>query len=314
MFPVGAVQIKARTAPTGNIPQQGAVILGARMHDCAFDHVQVGSPTKVPEPSMIVRAFRLCLHGNSRVIFLYAAEPQFNRSILLLRRKLAMRLSILLGSALLIAGLTAACQPVQPEALSVQMGTVPTSPDTATQPTVFVLPDGTVCTFAGTGATLAFDGERLNYTCEAADAAATAADASMLGLLGDPVQDPMSGAGAWTATLATYSHGDDGFSLDATESVTFFGAELDLADGSVCLHAGFGATLGFEDKRLNYTCGQTDTGDTGIIGELQYDAAAMPGVYVAQKVIFHSAGDAGFVMDASELLDVTRIVGNEMPQ
>lgn len=68
-----------------------------------------------------------------------------------------MRFSMILGSVLLLAGLTAACQPIQPEAPAVAepMGTVPMLPEVITAPTtastIFVLPDGTTCTFAGTG-------------------------------------------------------------------------------------------------------------------------------------------------------------------
>lgn len=220
-----------------------------------------------------------------------------------------MRISVLIGSALLLAALTAGCQPVQPEsAMPAEAATAPAAPEMATLPTVFVLPDGTVCNFAGEGATLGFAEGRLNHACGDPEAM------PMIALLGDPVQDDMQGSGVWTASLATISHGDDGFTLDSSETITFFAAEIDLADESVCLHAGFGATLGFENKRLNYTCGEIDAGSTGIIGDLTYDAAAMPGVYVAQKVLFHSAGDAGWALDKSAMLDVTRIVGQDMPQ
>lgn len=220
-----------------------------------------------------------------------------------------MRISIVIGSVLLLAGLTAACQPIQPETIAPgAAATAATLPARAMTPTVFVLPDGAVCMFAGTGATLAFDDERLNYTCGDADAV------PMRGLLGDPMQDDRQGAGVWTVNLATYSHGDEGFTLDSSTSITFFAAEIDLDDDSICLHAGFGATLGFDGKRLNYTCGDSDAGSTGIIGDLTYDAAAMPGIYVAQKVLFHSAGAAGWALDASELRDVTRIVGQDLPQ
>ncbi len=223
-----------------------------------------------------------------------------------------MRFSMILGSALLLAGLTAACQPIQPEAPAVAepMGTVPMLPEVMTAPTtastIFVLPDGTTCTFAGTGATLAFDGERLNYNC-------TNPATPLFGILGDPVQDVNSGAGVWTVTLATISRGADGFVLDSSETITFFAAQIELENGSLCLHAGFGATLGFDDKRLNYTCGQVDGKERGIVGELVYDATAAPGVYVAQQVVFHSAGDAGWALDASEIVDALTIVGAEMP-
>ncbi len=220
-----------------------------------------------------------------------------------------MRTSILLSGALLLAGLTAACQPVQPETPAADTTVAATSaPETSAVATSFALPDGTLCSFAGTGATLAFDGERLNYTCTSPESSST-----MLGILGDPVQDDNQGAGVWVVNLATYSHGDDGFTLDSSEPVTFFASELDLADDSVCLHAGFGATLGFNGERLNYTCGDTDAGSTGIIGDLQIDPVALPGVYVADKVAFHSGGDAGWVLDDEQMVNVTMIVGSDMP-
>jgi hypothetical protein len=37
-----------------------------------------------------------------------------------------------------------------------------------------------------------------------------------------------------------------------------------LPDGTTCNFAGFGATLAFEDRRLNYTCG----GERGLIGDV----------------------------------------------
>lgn len=117
------------------------------------------------------------------------------------------------------------------------------------------LPDGTVCGFAGEGATLAFEGERLNYTCEDPHA-------PTYGLLG-PVQ--VAGAGQVEGVLATISHGNEGFVLDNSEPVAGLATALTLEDGTTCLFAGEGATLAFDGKRLNYTCGSPET---GLIGDL----------------------------------------------
>jgi hypothetical protein len=55
------------------------------------------------------------------------------------------------------------------------------------------------CLFAGTGATLAFEGKRLNFTCGSPE----------VGLLGDIV---LSDAG-WTIEKAAIGRGDAGFEL-----------------------------------------------------------------------------------------------------
>jgi heat shock protein HslJ len=69
-----------------------------------------------------------------------------------------------------------------------------------------LLADGSQCEFAGMGATLAFDGERLNYTC---------GDPSV-GLLGPLVQ---SEAGEWTASRVTLERKDGNFVIADREEV-----------------------------------------------------------------------------------------------
>ena len=78
------------------------------------------------------------------------------------------------------------------------------------EPPAYVeLADGTRCAFAGRGATLAFDGKRLNYTCE------TAGD-DEVGLIGDLVQQGED----WVAEKAIIGHDDTGFFLKESEMVT----------------------------------------------------------------------------------------------
>jgi len=105
------------------------------------------------------------------------------------------------------------------------------------------------CLFAGTGATLAFEGKRLNFTCGSPE----------VGLLGDIV---LSDAG-WTIEKATIGSGDAGFELLSSEMV--LAEHIELADGTSCAFAGTGATLAFEGKRLNFSCGSPEV---GLLGEV----------------------------------------------
>jgi heat shock protein HslJ len=76
---------------------------------------------------------------------------------------------------------------------------------------------------------------------------------------------------------------------------------VELSDGTRCLHAGFGATLAFDGKRLNYTCELVGEDQIGLLGELQ----DMDGVLMAERaVIGHDA--SGFFLRESEMV----VVGN----
>lgn len=138
---------------------------------------------------------------------------------------------------------------------------VPTVVPTAVKPpaptapaaTTIFLPDGTKCDFAGKGATLAFDGKRLNYTCGAAD----------VGLLGNMAK---AGTG-YTVERVTLARKDNAWVIGKSETITMEIATIDLADGTTCANAGKGATLSFDGKRLNYTCGTAN--EVGLIGDLQ---------------------------------------------
>jgi hypothetical protein len=83
------------------------------------------------------------------------------------------------------------------------------APQSAQPPAVVALEDGTQCAFAGTGATLAFDGRRLNYTC-------AVAGEDQVGLLGDLQQS----GGVWTAEKVVIGHDESGFFIKSSEMVT----------------------------------------------------------------------------------------------
>lgn len=124
--------------------------------------------------------------------------------------------------------------------------------------TEIVLQDGTICQHAGFGATLAFDGQRLNYTCGGPE----------LGILGDPV---FTGEVA-TLELVRLSLGSGPATVSRRETVALTFGHVELEDGTRCAFAGRGATLAFEGRRLNYTCGNDQI---GLIGEFEFADGAV---------------------------------------
>lgn len=137
------------------------------------------------------------------------------------------------------------------------------SPEADTAPgdlaTTIVLPDGTECNFAGRGATLAYEGERLNYTCS-----------DTLGLIGDVTISNGTDITVTTATL-------EGANITGSEPLTFTLQAIKLVDGTLCLNAGQGATLAFEGKRLNFTCND----DLGLVGDIVQSEE----IFIAEKAV-----------------------------
>jgi hypothetical protein len=79
---------------------------------------------------------------------------------------------------------------------------------TAARVSEISLVDGLTCRFAGTGATLAFEGRRASYTCGMKDGDTVA-------LLGD--LEP--GEGGFRIVRARVTNGGSGFSLRSTETI-----------------------------------------------------------------------------------------------
>ena len=176
------------------------------------------------------------------------------------------------------------------------MGEEAANPVDQSATATITLPDGHECLFAGTGATLAFDAKRLNYTCSSMD------ELPFTGLLGDITQES---AGMLTVEVVTINRADNGFVLDASQEMTFLAAEITLADGTQCAFAGEGATLAFEGERLNYTCGDPSI---GLLGALTQGEA---GVWTATKVTLEHS-DSGFTIAESEEMAILSIHGAEM--
>lgn len=198
--------------------------------------------------------------------------------------------SFTLGLILVVLALLTACQPLQPPVPTQGDGTIPAA---AAQAATIVLPDGMTCAWAGAGATLAFDGQRLTYTC-------SDSDGTIIGLLGDPAPTTI---GYWSVEKATITHGSDGFTLDTSETVAFLAATLDLADGTQCAFAGEGATMAFDGKRLNYSCPDEAGLTVGLLGDLTPSEA---GVLYAEKALIDRSGSEPTVTEATQVV-VTQI-------
>lgn len=207
-------------------------------------------------------------------------------------------------AAILLGLLLAGCQPIQPAAEAPAGEEVAAeAPDTSNiddaAPAAIVLPDGTECLWAGNGATIAFEGRRVNYTCGTTDAGDVV-------LLGDPVSPEET---VWTVTRGIVGRENDAFVLTESAEETFFQAQLDLADGSTCLHAGFGATFGVEEQRVNWTCDQAEPTNV-VAGPL---SALGNGVYTAFKAQVSRTAD-GFTTDSTETVPVLRVTGDELTE
>ena len=117
--------------------------------------------------------------------------------------------------------------------------------------TSITLPDGTVCQFSGTGATLAFNGQRANYNC------GVAPDGSTVVILGNPTFK--LGVGTIQQGRVVPATGG-GFTLASTQNIDMLIANVNLVDGTNCAFAGTGATIVVDQMRMNYTCGQPSIG------------------------------------------------------
>jgi putative hemolysin len=200
-----------------------------------------------------------------------------------------------LTGIMLVTLLLAGCGGVSPEptATLIQPPQPPTStevvestpvPAITQQAAVIELPDGTRCSFAGTGATLAFEGKRLNYTCEV--------EGQEVGLLGDVQQSE----DVWKVEKVVIGHGDSGFFVQESEEVTMTIERIELADGTQCLFAGTGATLAFEGKRLNYTC-QVEGQEVGLLGDLRQSE----GIWTVEKAVLGHDDSGFFVQELGEV-------------
>ena len=156
--------------------------------------------------------------------------------------------------------------------------------------TALTLPDGVVCRSTGNGATLAFEGQRLNFDCGLSGV-------DRLGLLGPLSPGP---EGLLQARKAEIGWNEGSSSVRKAEPILARPAEIALLDGLTCRHSGRGATLAFEGRRANYTCGTKDGDTVALLGELE---AAEGGFRILRARIAHGA--QGFALVSSQPILVT---------
>ncbi len=146
-------------------------------------------------------------------------------------------------------------------------------------PAQILLPDQRLCIYVGPEPRQRDLGDPVTYTCN-----------DGRGLRGEVRIDG--------TTMTVDREGRENFDRDAiieSEDIRFLIAEIVLADGTVCRHAGEGATLAFDGKRLNYTCGRS----AGLIGEL---AMQVGGLFSIEKATLH-----GTELVASEVVSIRRL-------
>ena len=156
--------------------------------------------------------------------------------------------------------------------------------------TALTLPDGTVCRSAGRGATLAFEGQRLNFDCGQSGV-------DRLGLLGPLSPGP---EGLLQARKAEIGWNEGSWSVRNAGPVLARPAEIALSDGLTCRHAGRGATLAFEGRRASFTCGMQDGDTVALLGDLE---GVEGGFRILRARI--AQGAQGFTLVSSEPLLVT---------
>ena len=187
---------------------------------------------------------------------------------------------------LIMASLVASCAPATPAPMPEPAPSVTPPPTSSAGQSA----PGRYCAFAGTGATPAFEGKRLNFMC-------SGEGRQEVGLLGD-IEFTERG---WEIEKGVIAHGDEGFSLESSEMVTV--SHIELVDGTTCAFAGTGATLAFEGKRLNFTCPGEGKEEVGLIGEV---AITDQGWEIEKAVIAH--GDEGFSLESSEMVQIAALI------
>lgn len=140
------------------------------------------------------------------------------------------------------------------------------------------------CRFAGTGATLAIDGKRANFTCGSPEQV----------LLGD-IEPGFDG---WFIEKATLIRTDGEFTIDESHQAMLL--QIELEDGTRCDWAGSGATLAFDEKRVNFSC---DADDVVLLGEVTQGDEG----WMVEKATLTNDGD-GFSIESAEMTMIAALM------
>jgi hypothetical protein len=156
--------------------------------------------------------------------------------------------------------------------------------------TGLALENGMICRSSGRGATLAFAGRRLNFTCP------TSSDGGRLALLG-PVEP--EGAGLQITSGAIGLEGDQ-FVVKDPKPVRVALAEITLADGQLCVAVAKSSTVAFDGERVTFSCGVSGLAERVLLGE----PTMVAGSFVLAQALT-SPGELGYVLRDRERLVVS---------
>jgi len=113
------------------------------------------------------------------------------------------------------------------------------------------------CEWADLGETITAGDKRLNFACDTGD------PASQVGLFGEIENTDLG----WVIAAAPVTVTADGPVAGEATMVTV--DYIRLEDGTTCANAGHGATTGYDDMRLNYTCEVPSGEQTGLFGDVE---------------------------------------------
>ena len=157
---------------------------------------------------------------------------------------------------------------------------------------IVVLPSLERCLYVGDGATLSFDGQRLDWTCE-----------SPVGLPRGLLGAPEIGFAAdvrWRLVATERPAVGGGFVIGREEIIEARAEALVLETGETCRFAGEGATLAFELGRVNFTCGE----EVVVVGDLRADAR---GLLAVRGTLVRADDDDSFTLVDAQPVRVTTV-------
>jgi hypothetical protein len=180
-----------------------------------------------------------------------------------------------------IGGVTAAAGTATP---------TPTSTPTPAASTSIRLPDGTLCQWSGSGATVAFNGQRANYNC------GTRPDGGTTVILGIPTFQN----NVWRVNVGIVDVTSGQATLRSSQMQSMVFSPVTLVDGTNCTwQGGTSSTPTVENRPLNYTCGRAEEGLLG-------DFTTSQPLWTAVKVVLGST----FTVQQRETLGITSVTGS----
>ena len=165
----------------------------------------------------------------------------------------------------------------------------PSLPTASGEIVALALPDGRTCQRTDKRDNVTFQGRRVSFECgrQGGDTVA---------LVGPLSFGP---EGLLTAEKALIEWRDSGNAPPKVEITPARVTEIALSDALTCRRAGKVATLAFEGRRANYTCGMKDGETVALLGDLE---PVEGGFRIVRARV--AQGEAGFVLRSSETIVV----------